>query len=469
MQIKEIYFGSKILDEKNCNSKLTNFDFKVVSFELGSDHYLVDIMQVKEIRKSSNFTYVPNAKKYVAGLDNLRGEIIPIIDLRIMFNLEFNKKDLEDIMVLKNEGLLIGVIVDKINNVFSIDSSIIQDPHPVLSQDSLIKYIKGVVDYNKQLYILLDVFKIFNYSEDSKEERELKSDQNFVEKVDFVRDCDDLDLLKNCKSNFSENVFSKNSNNSENPALNNISTFNLENIKKNLLKYSFNASLVNDVFLEKVGVKFYMVDTDYLSYDSFLNEFYSKSSGNLWGADCLEEFQNEIVKNRLNFMDNLNSIFNVLEIGCGNGKETISLVSALSEYYVKTFKVIAIDNDLSKVVETSRLVFSDSEISISEIYHRNSFEQSPGVYKFKPDILNNVLFEYSDALFSDLPDNLGMVFLKDVLCFLDSKDQVLILNIIASKTIKGALLVLGDNEELKNNDVFIKEKSTKYFNLYRKV
>ncbi|SCW26954.1 purine-binding chemotaxis protein CheW [Borreliella japonica] len=462
MQIKEIYFGSKILDDKNCNSKLTNFDFKVVSFELGSDHYLVDIMQVKEIRKSSNFTYVPNAKKYVAGLDNLRGEIIPIIDLRIMFNLEFNKKDLEDIMVLKNEDLLIGVIVDKINNVFSIDSSLIQDPHPVLSQDSLINYIKGVVDYNEKLYILLDVFKIFNYGE---KERGLKPDQNFVEKVDFVSNCDDLDILEDCKNSFSNNGFSKNGNST----LNDIAAFSLENIKKNLLKYSFNISLVNDVFLEKVGVKFNMVDIDCLPYDSFLNEFYSKSSGNLWGADCLEEFQNEIVRNRLNFMDNLNFALNVLEIGCGSGRETVALANALSEYYLKPFKLTAIDNDLSKVVETSRLIFSDSEIGISEIYRRNSFEQSPGIYKFKSEILNNVLFEYSDALFSDLPDNLGMVFLKDVLCFLDSKDQILILNIIASKTIKGALLVLGDNEELKNNDVFIKEKSTKYFNLYRKV
>lgn len=466
MQIKEIYFGSKILDDKNSNSKLTNFDFKVVSFELGSDHYLVDIMQVKEIRKSSNFTYVPNAKKYVAGLDNLRGEIIPIIDLRIMFNLEFNKKDLEDIMVLKNEDLLIGVIVDKINNVFSIDSSLIQDPHPVLSQDSLINYIKGVVDYNEKLYILLDVFKIFNYGE---EEKVLTSGQNFVEKTDFVGDFDDLDMLENCKGSLSNNVFLKNSNNNENSTANNIATFNLENIKKNLSKFSFNASLVNDVFLEKVGVKFNMVDTDCLPYDSFLNEFYSKSSGNLWGADCLEEFQNEIVKNRLNFMENLNSIFNVLEIGCGNGRETMALVNALSEYYVGSFKLTAIDNDLLKVVETSRLIFSESEISISEIYRRNSFEQSPGIYKFKSEILNNVLFEYSDALFSDLPGNLGMVFLKDVLCFLGSEDQISMLNIIASKTIKGALLVLGDNEELKNNDIFIKEKSTKYFNLYRKV
>ncbi|WPM05670.1 CheR family methyltransferase [Borreliella sinica] len=465
MQIKEIYFGSKILDDKNCNSNLTNFDFKVISFELGSDHYLVDIMQVKEIRKSSNFTYVPNVKKYVAGLDNLRGEIIPIIDLRIMFNLEFNKKDLEDIMVLKNEDLLIGVIVDKINNVFSIDSSLIQDPHPVLSQDSLINYIKGVVDYNEKLYILIDVFKIFNYGE---EERVLNPDQNFVGKIDFISDCDGLDILENCESN-SNNVFSKNSNNDENSILNNTVTFNLESIKKNLLKYSFNVSLVKDVFLEKVGVKFNMFDADFLSYDSFLNEFYSRSSGNLWGVDCLEDFQNEIVKNRLNFMDNASSIFNVLEVGCGSGKETLALANALFEYYAEPFKLTAIDNDLSKVVETSKLIFSESEISISEIYLKNSFEQSPGIYKFKSEIINNVLFEYSDALFSDLPDNLGMVFLKDVLCFLDDKDQILILNIIASKTIKGALLVLGDNEELKNNNVFMKEKSTKYFNLYRKI
>ncbi|AJA90459.1 chemotaxis protein CheW [Borreliella chilensis] len=466
MQIKEIYFGSKTLDDKNYDSKLTNFDFKVVSFELGSDHYLVDIMQVKEIRKSSNFTYVPNVKKYVAGLDNLRGEIIPIIDLRIMFDLEFSKKDLEDIMVLKNDDFLIGVIVDKINNVFSIDSSLIQDPHPVLSQDSLINYIKGVVDYNEKLYILLDVFKVFNYGE---EERLLKSDQNFVEKIDFASDCNDLDIQDDCKSDFSNNIFSKNSNNNENSTLNDLTAFNLEDIKKNLLKYSFNASLVNDVFLEKVGVKFNMLDVNCLLYDNFLNEFYSKSSGNLWGVGCLEEFQNEIVKNYLNSMDNLSSVFNVLEIGCGSGKGTMALASALVEYYVKPFKLTAIDNDLSKVVETSRLVFSKSEIDINEIYLRNSFEQSTEVYKFKPEVLNNVLFEYSDALFSDLPDNLGMVFLKDVLCFLNNEDQILILNIIASKTIKGALLILGDNEELKNNDVFIKEKSTKYFNLYRKV
>ncbi len=95
--------------------------------------------------------------------------------------------------------------------------------------------------------------------------------------------------------------------------------------------------------------------------------------------------------------------------------------------------------------------------------------KSPGVYKLSQKFSIMSCLNIPMLFFLDLPDNLGMVFLKDVLCFLDSKDQILILNIIASKTIKGALLVLGDNEELKNNDVFIKEKSAKYFNLYRKV
>ncbi len=90
-------------------------------------------------------------------------------------------------------------MLSKINNVFSIDSSLIQDPHPVLSQDSLINYIKGVVDYNEKLYILLDVFKIFNYSE---EEKVLKPGQNSAEKIDFVSDSDDLDVLEDCKGNF---------------------------------------------------------------------------------------------------------------------------------------------------------------------------------------------------------------------------------------------------------------------------
>ncbi|WP_420808993.1 CheR family methyltransferase [Borrelia turcica] len=443
MDIKEIHLGDDELNRQEIReSNFVNLDFKVVSFNIGDDNYLIDIMKVKEIRKSSNFTYVPNARRYVVGLDNLRGEIISIIDLRIMFNLKTSERELEDIMVLRNEDLLIGIIVDKVNNVFSIDSSLIQDPHPVLSQDALIKYIKGVIEHENKLYVLLDIDKVFNYDEEDERllEEEINVDSPFVE--------EDLGELSS----------------SSNDSLD-----DLKVIRDNLFKYSFNAYLVNDEFLREVGIKLNITNISDESYNLFLSEFYSKSSGCLWDDRYLKEFQDEVIERHVNNIGGVGSILNVFEVGCGDGKETISFVNALYESYKKMFKVIAIDNDLTRVIGTSSLVFSESEINLSEIYRKNSFEQSPGIYKFKAEIMNNILFEYSDAILSEFPDNLGIIFLRDVLCFLKNDEQVLILDTIAKKTVSGALLILGDNEKLKDNDIFVKDRSVEHFNLYKKI
>ncbi|WP_024654929.1 CheR family methyltransferase [Borrelia hispanica] len=464
MEIKEIY-----LDEHNVGSRLkgkdsVNLDFKVVSFNIGDDSYLVDIMQVKEIRKSNNFTYVPNAKKYVVGLDNLRGEIISIIDLRIMFNLKIVKKEFEDVMVLRNNDLLIGVIVDKVNNVFSIDSSLIQDPHPVLFQETLIHYMRGVVEYGSKLYIVLDVGKIFNYDNDI-EEKEflLEESKNTCDKIgtsghEEQSISSDNNYLELSGASASNHVLSSKDNLDD-----------LRVIKENLFKYSFNASLVSDDFLKRIRVKLDIANINDLAYDNFLSEFYSKSSGQLWNERYLKEFKEEIVQQHVNNMSNIGTILNVFEIGCGEGKETISFVNVLYESYKNPFKVTAIDNDFNKVIGTSNLVFLESEINLSEIYRRNSFEQTSGVYKFKPEIMNSILFEYSDAILSEFPENLGIVFLRDILCFLNDDGQILILNAIVEKSVRGALLILGDNEELKNNDLFVKDKSVKYFNLYKRI
>ncbi len=458
IDIKEIHLSEHDLDgqSRESNSNFVNLDFKVVSFNIGEDNYLIDIMKVKEIRKSSNFTYVPNSRSYVVGLDNLRGEIISIIDLRIMFDLEISEKELEDVMVLRNEDLLIGIIVDKVNNVFSIDSSLIQDPHPVLSQDSFISYIKGVIEYGGKLYILLDVDTIFNYDE---------GDSRLLENKGNVLD------ISGDGNNFINSSLDEVAGDSVNGETDTSGIFldDLKIIKENLFQYSFNASLIKDEFLRKVGINLNIININDLSYERFLTEFYSKSSGCLWSDEYLKEFQDEIIKKHVNNMSDTSSVLNVFEIGCGNGKETISFVNALYEGYNKPFKVTAIDNDLIRVIGTSGLVFSDSDIKLSEIYKKNSFQQSSGVYKFKPEIMNNILFEYSDAILSEFPENLGIVFLRDVLCFLNDDDQALILDAIAKKTVGGALLILGDNEELKNNDIFVKDRSVEHFNLYKRI
>ncbi|UGQ16558.1 CheR family methyltransferase [Borrelia sp. RT5S] len=442
MDIKEIHLGDDELSGHRVReSSFVNLDFKVVSFNIGDDNYLIDIMKVKEIRKSSNFTYVPNARRYVVGLDNLRGEIISIIDLRIMFNLKTSEKDLEDIMVLRNEDLLIGIIVDRVNNVFSIDSSLIQDPHPVLSQDALIKYIKGVVEHEGKLYILLDIDKVFNYDEEDEgllageTSAALPIEENLIELTEPSNDfIDDLEVMRD-----------------------------------NLFQYSFNTSLVNSEFLREVGIKLGMTSVSDESYGRFLGEFYSKSTGCLWDGSYLREFQDEIVARHMSGIGGVGSVLNIFEVGCGDGKETISFVNALCESYKKLFRVTAIDNDLTRVIGTSNLVFSEAEIGLSEIYRKNSFEQSPGLYKFKAEIMDNILFEYSDAILSEFPEDLGIIFLRDVLCFLNDEEQALILGTIAKKTVSGALLILGDNEKLKDSDIFVKERSVEHFNLYKKV
>ena len=78
-------------------------DYKMVTFSLAGKDYAIDIMKVKEIAKAGRFTYVPNALPFVLGVYNLRGDIIPIIDLRLFFNIEIPERDdnaLENMLIV---------------------------------------------------------------------------------------------------------------------------------------------------------------------------------------------------------------------------------------------------------------------------------------------------------------------------------------------------------------------------------
>ena len=146
--------------------KKTAIDFKMVTFSIAGKEYAIDIMKVKEISKERNFTYVPNAPMYVLGVHNLRGEIIPIIDLRKMFHLPVNEtgSNEEDVLILSVEDLTLGIVVDSIDRVVGISKEQVQEPHPLFS-DVNIRYISGVVDTGGTLYVILDVERIFGKEE----------------------------------------------------------------------------------------------------------------------------------------------------------------------------------------------------------------------------------------------------------------------------------------------------------------
>ena len=145
-------------------------DYKMVTFSLAGKDYAIDIMKVKEIAKAGRFTYVPNALPFVLGVYNLRGDIIPIIDLRLFFNIDMPEREydaLENMLIVSIGELTFGVVVDEIDKVVGIQKSSINPPHPLFG-DINIKYIQGVVEVNNRLYILLDIEKIFGSKGDKK-------------------------------------------------------------------------------------------------------------------------------------------------------------------------------------------------------------------------------------------------------------------------------------------------------------
>ncbi len=150
------------LEEKK--EQHSSIDYKMVAFSLGGKDYAIDILRVKEIAKADRFTYVPNTAPFVVGVYNLRGEIIPIIDLRVFFNVETHADDthseLQNMIIISIGEQKYGIIVDRIEKVAGIQKASIQPPHPLFG-DINIKYIYGIVEHDSRMYILLDVARIF--------------------------------------------------------------------------------------------------------------------------------------------------------------------------------------------------------------------------------------------------------------------------------------------------------------------
>lgn len=145
---------------------------QLVTFQISEELYGVDIMDVKEIVRVQEIRQIPNAPVYVEGLFNLRGEIIPIISLHKRFHLKKAQLSEEDqllsgFIIIDIDGMKLGVIIDKVERVVSIDASEIQPPPQMLSGIGA-QYIQGVVNREQSYLILLDIKKLFSAKELSK-------------------------------------------------------------------------------------------------------------------------------------------------------------------------------------------------------------------------------------------------------------------------------------------------------------
>lgn len=142
---------------------------QLVTFQLGEELYGIDIMDVKEIVRIQETRQLPNAPAYVEGLYNLRGEIIPIINLHKRFHLKRavlgeDEELLSGFIIIEVAGMKLGVIIDKIERVTPVEVKEIQPPPQMLSGIGT-EYIQGVVNQKSGYLIILDIKRLFNAKE----------------------------------------------------------------------------------------------------------------------------------------------------------------------------------------------------------------------------------------------------------------------------------------------------------------
>jgi purine-binding chemotaxis protein CheW len=135
-----------------------------LSFTLGQEEYGVDILRVQEIRSWEPVSRIPNAPAYEKGVVNLRGAIVPIIDLRERFHLSQGQyNELTVVVVLQaqyqNKTRVMGVVVDAVSDVVDIGKAAIQ-PAPDFGSKVSTEFINGLVNLNQRMIMLLDVDKL---------------------------------------------------------------------------------------------------------------------------------------------------------------------------------------------------------------------------------------------------------------------------------------------------------------------
>ncbi|MED1781963.1 chemotaxis protein CheW [Brevibacillus fortis] len=132
-----------------------------ILFKMGNEYYGLSISLVREIIKPLPITRFPKSPPYVEGVIDLRGRILPIINLRKMFDLEpLEETDDTRFVDLQLDGLNIGIIVDAVSEVMNIPQNVIEPAPPIIAGVEG-KYLHGIARLNDKLIMLLDVNEIF--------------------------------------------------------------------------------------------------------------------------------------------------------------------------------------------------------------------------------------------------------------------------------------------------------------------
>ena len=446
-------------------------DFKMVTFSLAGKDYAIDIMKVKEIAKAGHFTYVPNTLPFVLGVYNLRGDIIPIIDLRRFFNIEVPEREkdaLENMLIVSVEDQPFGVVVDVIDKVVGIQESSIQPPHPLFG-DINIKYIYEIVESNDRLYVLLDIdrifgTKVFAYPEKrtqdlpSAEDRvpgnvsvatvapvekstsqgmsslEAVSSQSYVTEQKSVAEKESKPqgsgVLKEEESGASDADFGF-----IKDGLQRFKSFYTTEVNEDWVKRRF------DEWVRKKGKDSYQISSE-KDAEEFLEPFYSSHTGGFWSKEYSQSLYEALPANSAKQIC-------VWNPGCGKGYEAYSLACVLRKKYPDArIKIYAQDIDLLSI-SNAPLLSVPNEIA-SSWYGPFLTQGVTGAYSFKPEIKEMILFEYHDCMHTNTMPVVDLVYCRDLISFLDPSVQKTLLNDFDEKLKGNGRVIVGENETLSH-------------------
>jgi purine-binding chemotaxis protein CheW len=138
-------------------------NFQFVVFSVGKEHYGVGIDSVQEILRVPDITDVPDAPDFLEGVINLRGKVVPVIDLRKRLNLNgAEKTKLTRVLVAEKGESLVGILVDSVSEVIKIQPDAIEEPPEIISAIG-IEHVTGMAKVDNKLIILLDLTKILSF------------------------------------------------------------------------------------------------------------------------------------------------------------------------------------------------------------------------------------------------------------------------------------------------------------------
>ncbi len=141
-------------------------EVQVVGFYIGADEYAINIAHVREIGGMMEIRKVPRTPKFVEGVINLRGRIIPVIDLRKRFDIQSSVETPQaKILIVEFGKSLLGMIVDNVSEVFRLSGDQLEDTPDLFSASIDSQYISAVGKLENRIIILLDVKKLLSFDE----------------------------------------------------------------------------------------------------------------------------------------------------------------------------------------------------------------------------------------------------------------------------------------------------------------